>query len=180
MLTKDLNEIISKISDNQAVSIPTDTVYGLSCRISKDAVAKIISLKKRDSSKGFIIISHNYKHLLKYTNTAVLSAQQIKEICSVQEQPTTWIVPGKESIQWLAGGKPTIAIRLVTTDIITNICTKIDDAIISTSANISGQDFINNSHSINKTFNNIYILEREVNSSQPSRIIDIITRDRYR
>ncbi|MBK2105649.1 L-threonylcarbamoyladenylate synthase [Francisella philomiragia] len=180
MLTKDLNKIISEITNDQVVSLPTDTVYGLSCNISENAVEKIINLKKRDSSKGFIIISHNYKHLLKYVDTMKLSEEQIKKICTVQEQPTTWIVPGKVSIQWLTGGKPTIAVRLVTTEIITSICSKINDAIISTSANISGRDFINDPHSINEIFNSIYILETEVKSSQPSRIIDIITGDRYR
>ncbi|MEY8767480.1 L-threonylcarbamoyladenylate synthase [Francisella philomiragia] len=180
MLTKDLDKIISEITSNQVVSIPTDTVYGLSCNISKNAIEKIINLKKRASSKGFIIISHNYKHLLEYVDTTKLSNEQIDKICSKQPRPTTWIVPGKIDIQWLTGGKTTIAIRLVTTDIITNICSKINNAIISTSANISGQDFINDSHSINEIFNSIYILETEVKSSQPSTIIDIITGDRYR
>lgn len=180
MLTKDLGKIISEIVNDRVVSIPTDTVYGLSCNISKDAVAKVIDLKKRDSNKGFIIISHNYKHLLKYADTTKLSAKQIDKICSKQPQPTTWIVPGKKGIQWLTGGKTTIAIRLVTTDIITYICQNTNGAIISTSANISEEDFINNAKSINKTFDNIYILEAEVKSSQPSRIIDIISGQQYR
>lgn len=89
-------------------------------------------------------------------------------------------MPGKKDIQWLTGGKTTIAIRLVTVDIVTYICQNINDAIISTSANISGDDFINNTKSINKTFDNIYILETEVKSSQPSKIIDIISGQRYR
>ncbi|ORU69736.1 Sua5/YciO/YrdC/YwlC family protein, partial [Francisella tularensis] len=53
-------------------------------------------------------------------------------------------------------------------------------AIISTSANISGEDFINNAKSISKTFDNIYVLETEVRFSQPSRIIDIISGQQYR
>lgn len=179
MLTKDLDKIISEIIKDNVVSIPTDTVYGLSCNISKDAVAKVINLK-RDSSKGFIIISHNYEHLLKYADTTKISNQQINKISSKQTQPTTWIVPGKKDIQWLTGGKTTIAIRLVTTEIVTYICENINDAIISTSANISGEDFINDAKSITKTFDNIYVLETEVRSSQPSRIIDIISEQQYR
>ncbi|MDE4994389.1 Sua5/YciO/YrdC/YwlC family protein, partial [Francisella tularensis subsp. holarctica] len=68
MLTKDLNKIIGKITEENVVSIPTDTVYGLSCNISKAAVATVINLKKSDSSNGFIIISHAHKHLLKYAD----------------------------------------------------------------------------------------------------------------
>ncbi|MDE4946915.1 Sua5/YciO/YrdC/YwlC family protein, partial [Francisella tularensis subsp. holarctica] len=96
-----------------------------------------------------------------------------------QAQPTTWIVPGKKDIQWLTGGQTTIAIRLVTTEIVTYISENINDAIISTSANISGEDFINNAKSISKTFDNIYVLETEFWFSQPSRIIDIISGQQY-
>ncbi|MED7820240.1 MULTISPECIES: L-threonylcarbamoyladenylate synthase [unclassified Francisella] len=180
MLTKDIQAIYTELRNNRVVSIPTDTVYGLSCIISKIAIDKVINLKKRDSSKGFIIISHNYKHLLKYADISKLTKEQIKKISTKQETPTTWIVPGKNSIQWLTGGKPTIAIRLVDTNVVKDICSNIDDAIISTSANISGQDFINNPENINKTFSNIHVLKTQAKASQPSKIIDIITGQRIR
>ncbi|EKM84832.1 telomere recombination family protein [Francisella tularensis] len=51
MLTKDLNKIIGEITEDNVVSIPTDTVYGLSCNISKAAVAKVINLKKGIQAK---------------------------------------------------------------------------------------------------------------------------------
>ncbi|MDE4992499.1 Sua5/YciO/YrdC/YwlC family protein, partial [Francisella tularensis] len=73
-----------------------------------------------------------------------------------------------------------IAIRLVTTEIVTYFCENINDAIISTSSNISGEDFINNAKSISKNFDNIYVLETEVRFSKPSRIIDIISGQQYR
>ncbi|WP_150467162.1 Sua5/YciO/YrdC/YwlC family protein [Francisella sp. SYW-9] len=180
MLIKNIQTIITEIENNKVVSIPTDTVYGLSCKLSQNAVDEVINLKKRDSSKGFIIISHDYKHLMKYVDTESLTTEQIEKISTKQTTPTTWIVPGKESIQWLTGGKPTIAIRLVDTTIVSKICSDIDDAIISTSANISGHDFINNAENISKTFPEIYVLKTQAKESQPSRIIDIITGQRVR
>ncbi|AIT09733.1 translation factor Sua5 [Candidatus Francisella endociliophora] len=175
MLTSDIDKIVFELKTNNVVSIPTDTVYGLSCNISKDAVAKVINLKKRDSSKGFIIISHDFNHLVQYVDITKLSDMQINKLCSKQQQPITWIAPAKKDIQWLTGGKPTVALRLVNTDIIKDICSKLNNAIISTSANISGQEFINNPIIVNKIFKDIYVLETQVNSSQPSKIIDIIT-----
>lgn len=53
MLTKDLNKIIGEITEDNVVSIPTDTVYGLSCNISKAAVAKVINLKKKGFKQRF-------------------------------------------------------------------------------------------------------------------------------
>lgn len=180
MLTDNIQTINTELKNNNVVSVPTDTVYGLSCKLSKDAVNKVINLKKRDSGKGFIIISHDHKHLLKYIDTTRLTKEQARKISTKQDTPTTWIVPGKDSIQWLTGGKPTVAIRLVDTAIISQICSNIDDAIISTSANISGHEFINNAENISKTFPEIYVLKTNVKASQPSRIIDIITDQRIR
>ena len=175
MLTNDISLITDELISGNIVSIPTDTVYGLSCNISEDAVAKVINLKRRDSSKGFIIISHDCNHLLQYVDTAKLSNEQIHRLCSKHKQPITWIAPAKKDIQWLTGGKPTVAVRLVSTDTIKKICSELGRPIISTSANISGEEFINNPNSINNTFKEICVLETQVNSSQPSRIIDIIT-----
>ncbi|ASG67242.1 translation factor Sua5 [Francisella halioticida] len=180
MLTDNIQIINAELKNNKVVSIPTDTVYGLSCILSKNAINRVINLKKRDSSKGFIIISHNYKHLLKYVDTSKLTKEQIEKISTKQDTPTTWIIPSRGSIQWLTGGKPTIAIRLVDTAIVKEICSNLDDAIISTSANISNYGFINSAANISKTFPNIYVLKTHAKTSQPSKIIDIITNQRVR
>lgn len=47
MLTDNIQIINAELKDNKVVSIPTDTVYGLSCKLSKGAVNKVINLKKR-------------------------------------------------------------------------------------------------------------------------------------
>lgn len=54
MLTKDLDKIISEIINDNVISIPTDTVYSLSCSISKNAVAKVINLKKETQAKDLL------------------------------------------------------------------------------------------------------------------------------
>lgn len=182
MITTSIDIIINSIVDNEIVSIPTDTVYGLSCIINKTAVDKLIDLKQRDSSKGFIIISHDVEHLLKYTDTSRLSNKQILKLKALQSQPTTWIVPAKDDIQWLTGNKPTIAIRLVQTTEIQKICSSLDNSvIISTSANISGQTFINNAQSISKVFSDIMVFDNKLETqATPSRILNISTGEKIR
>ena len=180
MITKRINNLIDNIINNEVVCIPTDTIYGLSCTIDKNSIKKLIKLKQRDPSKSFIIVSHNPKHLLKYVDESKLSKEQLGIISTKQESPTTWIVPANEKAKVIIKDKDTVAIRLVDTQVITEICSKLNDAIISTSANISGEDYINDLEQINKDFPSLLILQSQILHSNPSKIFDIITNTRIR
>ena len=181
MITTTISSIIRSLATNNIVGIPTDTVYGLSCGINKTAVDMLINLKQRNSSKGFIIISHKIEHILKYINTSSLTSEQILKLQNLQTQPTTWIAPAINNIQWLTGSKPTVAVRLTQTMIIQEICSSLDNAIISTSANISGQIFVNNAQAINKVFSDIMILDNKVKTlASPSIILNISTGEKIR
>ena len=52
---------------NGVIAHPTDTIYGLGCLANNPAgIKKIIELKKRDMSKGFILLASDtvsYTHL---------------------------------------------------------------------------------------------------------------------
>lgn len=180
MLVQSVDKIITDIKNKEVVCIPTDTVYGLSALVNQECAQKIISLKNRDSSKGFIIISSNPSHLLKYIDASALGQEHIIKINTHRDNPTTWVAPAKKSIKWLTGGKDTVAVRLVDTKTISKICSEINDAILSTSANISGEEFINEANEISKKFADINILESESNKAKPSMIIDLISGIRIR
>ncbi len=178
MITNNIDTIISDLSKHKVVSIPTDTVYGLSCAINKSAISQLMQLKHRDTSKGFIIISNNIKHLLQYVNINKLSPEHIQLLSTMQSIPTTWIAPARDNIKWLTGNRETIAVRLVSHDIIKIICNTLDSAIISTSANISGQTITNDSKDIEKIFKFVNILDTQIlNNHTQSTIINIITGD---
>nr|WP_234393444.1 Sua5/YciO/YrdC/YwlC family protein [Francisella adeliensis] len=180
MLTRNITTIINELKNNNVVSIPTDTVYGLSCLIKQSSVEKIINLKNRDSSKGFIIISHDFNHINKYIDIEKLTNEQLKLIQIPISTPTTWIVPAKSEFFWLTGGRPTVAIRIVKTKTVEKICSSLNCAIISTSANLSGEEFINNSVFINKIFKDILVLKTPVSQTKPSNIINLITGEKIR
>ena len=181
VITTAIDSIIKSLVNDDIVSIPTDTVYGLSCRINQLAVNKLINLKQRNSSKGFIIISHKIEHLLRYIDTSLLSDEQIIKLKTPQSKPTTWIAPAVKDIQWLTGGKPTVAIRLAQTTDIQEVCSSLDSAIISTSANISGQTFINNALAISEIFSSIMVFDNKFETkATPSTILNISTGEKIR
>ena len=55
-----LNVFIEAAKAGAVFAYPAEAVYGLGCNINnKDAIKKILKIKKRDVSKGLIIISDN-------------------------------------------------------------------------------------------------------------------------
>ena len=55
-----LNVFIEAAKAGAVFAYPTEAVYGLGCNINnKDSIKKILKIKKRDVSKGLIIISDN-------------------------------------------------------------------------------------------------------------------------
>ena len=64
----------------------------------------------------------------------------INKLTKPTDKPVTWIVPCNQSTPpWLTGEHHSIAVRISTHPIVKQLCKQFDGAIVSTSANISGQ-----------------------------------------
>ncbi len=121
------------------IAYPTETVYGLGCLPDNDdALQRLIDIKGRDADKGFILLAADAHQLTPYT--AILSDEQWQIIAERHERATTWTVPAAHDISALLTGKHSqIAIRLTSHPIVTALCKTSDSALISTSANFSGE-----------------------------------------
>lgn len=174
----DTKIIASLLQDYKIVVLPTDTIYGLSGLIHPNNVRKISAIKKRDFSKGFIIISFNIHHLFPFIDLSKLNTSQIRKFSILYDNPTTWIVPVKKEFFWLTGGSSNIAIRLTRNTVISKITLMLNQAIISTSANLSGLPPATNIKELDHYFNNdlIYFYSKVFYcKSKPSKIIDLVS-----
>lgn len=175
---KNINTIARLLQQRKIIALPTESIYGLSGIIDPDVVAKLMAIKERDIGKGFIIVSRAIQHLLSFVNTKQLTRSQIQKISTPCDKPTTWIVPAQEKILWLTGGSANIAIRLTTHPLLATITTQLDQAIISTSANISGQPPATTAQEVSDYFKAQlpYIYpQQQQNQIRPSQIIDLVS-----
>lgn len=175
---ENINLIVSFLRQYKIVALPTDSVYGLSGLIYPKVVKKIISLKQRNIKKGFIIISCNIKHLLYFVDLSKLNVLQIKKISTLYFQPITWIVPVKAKYLWLTGQSRNIAIRLTGHFLLSKITNILNQAIISTSANISGQPPAMNCDDLYRYFKSqiSYVYPYQyIDSHKSSKIINVIS-----
>ena len=178
---KKVSTIVQLLQQRKIIAIPTESIYGISCIIEPDLISKIITIKKRNIAKGFIVVSGKINHLLSFVDTNKLTTLQIKKIVINYDNARTWIVPVRKKVPWLTGKFSNIAIRLSHHPLIKNITAKLDRAIISTSANISGKPPATTAQEVKYYFKTQldYIHpnpQRMTFHGKPSQIIDLVNR----
>lgn len=121
------------------IAYPTESCYGLGCDPSnRTAVLRLLRLKQRPQGKGLILIASHYRQVARYLQP-LNPAEQAK----LQEggtQATTYLMPAKPSCpRWLRGAHDTLAVRLTAHRQAAWLCHSLNSALVSTSANRSGQ-----------------------------------------
>jgi L-threonylcarbamoyladenylate synthase len=158
-------------------------VFGLGCDpLNSKAVLKLLDIKKRSVQKGLILIAADFSQLAPYIKD--LPTSVISRIHDLNQQPTTWLLPVKDSVpQWLTGGNKKIAVRLVQHDLAKELCALAGTALVSTSANVTGCEPLKTAYQTRLKFHRkgVYIINARVgNAQQPSRIIDPLSNKQIR
>lgn len=140
MLIKEVEKTAEVVLAGGTILYPTDTIWGLGCdATNEEAVQKIASLKKRSEGKSFIILLDNENDLMKYVKEVPPMAYELIEF---SEKPLTIIYPNAKNIaQSAINSDGSIGIRVTKNPFLQALLRKIRKPIISTSANISGNDF---------------------------------------
>ncbi|WP_051326571.1 Sua5/YciO/YrdC/YwlC family protein [Aliagarivorans taiwanensis] len=141
-VTQDLSAIAAAVEQGEVIAYPTEAVFGLGCDPrDQQAVETILAIKSRPVEKGMILIAGNTKQLEGLVDFSKLDAQAMRRLTSKPEQPTTWVVPaGPELPKWICGQFDTVAVRLTRHPGVCQLCGILETAIVSTSANYSGEE----------------------------------------
>jgi L-threonylcarbamoyladenylate synthase len=134
-----LRRAVETVRSGGVIAYPTEAVYGLGCDpLEADAVQRILKLKERDAAKGLILIASRIEQLLPYLDD--LPAPIMQKLDASWPGPVTWVVPAAPAIPaWLSGGRETLAVRVTAHPVAAELCEALDMALVSTSANRSGQ-----------------------------------------
>ena len=155
------------------IAYPTEGVFGLGC-LPDDALAirRLIDIKQRDASKGFILIAAHADQLDDWI--ALPDAAALPE--PDPALPITWIVPPGPAVSPLLRGMHAgIAVRLTTNRVARMLCQAVDSPLVSTSANLSGRRTARNRFVLRRQFANVvdYIVPGDCGpASGPSEIRD--------
>lgn len=121
------------------IAYPTEGVWGLGCDpFNKAAVERLLALKDRPWEKGLIVALASQRVAAALLRDLPPDRQQA--IKASWPGPNTWLVPhGNLWPSWVTGQSDWIACRLSAYPVVCDLARAAGGAIISTSANPSGQ-----------------------------------------
>jgi len=126
------------LSRGGTIACPTEAVWGLSCDpFNAEAVARLLSLKRRPEAKGLILVAADIAQLdfLLYD----LTPEQRDALTETWPGPATWLIPHKERVpRWVTGAFSTVAVRVSAHITVSALCRAWGGPLVSTSANHAG------------------------------------------
>ena len=175
----DIHSAIEWLKSGKILAHPTESIWGLGCdAFNKAAVQKIFQLKKRNPSKNFILLCNSQEFLYKYLIN--LSAEDKNFLSKNWPGPVTFLLKYNENLpEHLHTKNGKIAVRVSNHLPIKLLFNRFKGFIVSTSANLSGEEIINNPDDIVNFFESddlAYYDERLGKNIKPSKIIDLESR----
>jgi len=139
MLKEEINKAIEVLNSGGIILYPTDTIWGIGCDATNEAaVEKIFKLKGRDAGKSLIVLLDTENKLESYINEVPAIAYDLIEYA---ENPLTIIYSGAKNLaKNVIHADGSLGIRIVKHQFCQQLIQKFRKPIVSTSANISGEN----------------------------------------
>ncbi len=138
-MEKEINKAIEVLKKGGTILYPTDTIWGIGCDATNSkAVQKVLKIKNRPKNFSFIILVDKDRRIVDYV-------EQVPEITwdllSGFDMPVTVIYPKAKNLARDVTAKDgSIAIRVVKHEFCQQLIARFGKPIVSTSANISGEN----------------------------------------
>ena len=160
------------IDSGGVIAYPTEAVFGLGCSPwNFDAIDRLVWLKRRPKSKGFIVVAASASQLKRIVDFSRLN--NLVEILDTWPGPFTWVMPALPSVpDTIRGENGEIAVRVSAHPVIQHLCS-LCGPIISTSANPANNTPARSERAVRKYFRDSldYILPGNLGSeSTPTEI----------
>ena len=137
-VSEDINNALETLRKGGVILYPTDTIWGIGCDATNEAaVNRIYAIKQRSDSKALITLVDSQAKVQFYVRTVPPIAWDIIEMAT---KPTTIIYDNARNLASnLLSDDGSVGIRITEESFSKQLCFRFRKAIVSTSANISGQ-----------------------------------------
>jgi L-threonylcarbamoyladenylate synthase len=180
-----MSTVFKVFQQGGVIAYPTEAVFGLGCDPDNPkAIKRLLAIKNRSEEKGLILLAGDFTQLSPYLDISQLSATQIEQILNRWPNGITQVLPANPNISPLLTGRfNSIAVRVTDHPDIVALCERVNKPIISTSANLSGQEPALTWQQAAKTFNDkvdFIVKSKTLGLTKPSTIINGITGEVFR
>ena len=139
---EDIRQAVDVLRRGGVILYPTDTVWGIGCDATNaEAVKRVYEIKQRDDSKALICLVDSDARMQRYfRNVPDVAWQLIDSLKETEAKPTTLILDGAINLaENLIAEDGSVGIRITNEPFSKELCYRFQKAIVSTSANISGE-----------------------------------------
>jgi L-threonylcarbamoyladenylate synthase len=135
---EDIRRAIEVMNNGGIILYPTDTIWGLGCDATNaEAVKRIYAIKQRTDAKALISLVDSEAKVQFYVREVPEVAWDVMEL---SERPMTVVFDGGRNLAPnLLAEDGSVAIRITKEPFSKELCIRMKRAIVSTSANISGE-----------------------------------------
>lgn len=134
----DIRQAVEVMNRGGVILYPTDTIWGIGCdATSEEAVRKVYEIKRRSDAKALITLIDSEAKLQFYVPDVPDVAW---DLIKLSEKPLTIIYDHARNLAPnLLAEDGSAGIRLTREEFSRNLCMRMKRAIVSTSANVSGE-----------------------------------------
>lgn len=138
-LKQEIDAAVKVLKEGGVILYPTDTVWGIGCDAAdRDAVERVFEIKERSDAKSLITLVADADMIGRYVKVI---PQMAIELIEVNDKPMTIIYPGAMSLaENVVAEDGSVGIRIPQSEFCRLLCKRFGGAIVSTSANISGEE----------------------------------------
>lgn len=135
----DINKSLEVLRNGGTFLYPTDTIWGLGCDATNtEAVKKIYDIKNREDNKSLIVLVDEISRLESYIDEI---PEVVFQLIEYTEKPLTLVLEGARYLAENVVNKEdnSIGVRVVKDPFCKELIFRFRKPIVSTSANISGE-----------------------------------------
>ena len=135
---EEIKKAIEVMRNGGVILYPTDTIWGIGCdATNEEAVKKVYEIKKRADSKALICLVDSEAKIDFYVKDVPPVAWDLIELST---KPLTVIYDGARNLAPnLLAEDGSVGIRVTNEEFSKQLCCRFRKAVVSTSANISGE-----------------------------------------
>ena len=165
------------MNEGGVILYPTDTIWGIGCdATNEEAVRRVYEIKQRSDSKAMLVLVDSPVKVDFYVQDVPEVAWDLIEVA---DKPLTIIYSGARNLASnLIAEDGSVGIRVTNEEFSKRLCQQFRKAIVSTSANISGQPSPANYSEITEELKSMvdYVVgyrQEEMGHPKPSSIIKL-------
>ncbi len=170
-----VERVVEVLKQGGVIAYPTDTTYGIGCDIfNKKGVKKIYQIKQRDPRKPFSFICADISDVSNYAQVSNMAFKVMKRHLP---GPYTFVLEATRIVPDLVTTRQrTVGIRIPDNEIALSIVRQLGHPLVTTSANLSGEEVLHDPAEIDEKFGRMLdlVVDGGVLLGDPSTVISLV------